>query len=177
MIKIGGVGSVLLSDDGVGPYVVRTLAAQYEFPSDVEIEDLGTPGLDLIAHITGMDTLILVDAVKNGTPAGTVTPYYKEDITKIRPAVRMDPHSPALTESLFLAEMGGGAPENVLLIGISGESYEVGENLSDPVRAAVPRVIEMILKELERFGIQYKKKEVPDPNPVWWEATPIAVQL
>jgi hydrogenase maturation protease len=74
-IHIGGVGNVLLGDDGIGPYVARTLEARYEFGDNVHVADLGTPGLDLIAHVSGMDALILVDAVKSGEPAGTVTCY------------------------------------------------------------------------------------------------------
>jgi len=51
----GGVDrSVLLGDDGVGPYVTRLLAALYEFEEGVEVEDLGTPALDLVDRISGL---------------------------------------------------------------------------------------------------------------------------
>ena len=54
-ILVAGIGSVLLGDDGIGPYVVRMLEANYAFDEGVEIEDLGTPALDLIDHIAGLD--------------------------------------------------------------------------------------------------------------------------
>jgi len=98
-IKVCGVGSVLLGDDAVGPYTARWIAANYEFGENVEVEDLGTPGLDLIAYMTGMDVLILIDSVDNHEPAGTVTVYDKALITSHRPAVRLDIGAP-LSESV-----------------------------------------------------------------------------
>jgi hydrogenase maturation protease len=51
-VLIGGIGNVLLEDDGVGPYVARFLDARYEFDEGVEVADLGTPALDLIDRIS-----------------------------------------------------------------------------------------------------------------------------
>ncbi len=51
MIRVLGVGNALMSDDGLGPYVVRVLEAFYEFPADVEVIDVGTPGLDLTPYL------------------------------------------------------------------------------------------------------------------------------
>src|ERR1039457_87322 len=99
-IRICGVGSVLLGDDAVGPYTARTIAANYEFGEGVEVEDLGTPGLDLIAYMSGIDVLILIDSVENREPAGTVTVYDKAEITRHRAAVRLDPPSPCITHSI-----------------------------------------------------------------------------
>ena len=74
-ITIGGIGSVLLGDDGVGPYVAGMLETGYRFEDCVTVADLGTPGLDLVAHLSGINVLILVDSVKNGAAPGTVTLY------------------------------------------------------------------------------------------------------
>src|SRR5579864_800479 len=95
-VLIGGIGNVLLGDDGVGPYVARFLAAQYEFEDGVEVADLGTPALDLIDHISGRDAVILIDAVSTEATPGTVLLYRKADIVRQTPVTRMDPHSPAL---------------------------------------------------------------------------------
>ena len=69
---IGGIGNVLLGDDGVGPYVVKILESMYDFEESVEIIDLGTPALDLTHQIVGLQSLILVDAVASDDPAGTL---------------------------------------------------------------------------------------------------------
>ncbi len=168
-IRICGVGSVLLGDDAVGPYMARWIAANYEFGESVEVEDLGTPGLDLIAYMTGIDVLILIDSVDNREPAGTVTVYDKMAITRHRPAVRLDPHSPCITESIFIAELAGDGPEDVYLIGITGEQLEVGAPLSDAVRNAIPEAVDKILEYVTAHGGSYRKREVPMDSEIWWE--------
>jgi hydrogenase maturation protease len=70
-VLIGGIGNVLLGDDGVGPYVVRILESMYDFEAGIEIIDLGTPALDLTHQIVGLKALILVDSVASDDPAGT----------------------------------------------------------------------------------------------------------
>lgn len=171
-VLIGGIGNVLSGDDGVGPYTVRLLNSLYEFSEGVEVADLGTPGLDLVAHLSGADALILVDSVANNEAAGSVTLYTKEDVLRHGPApVRMDPHSPALTESLFIADMAGGAPADLLLVGITGADLDHGPGLSDPVREAVDKAIAAVLAELDRLGVSYKKKAQPSDPDIWWEST------
>jgi hydrogenase maturation protease len=174
-IRICGVGSVLLGDDAVGPYTARWIAANYEFGDNVEVEDLGTPGLDLIAYMTGIDVLILIDSVDNREPAGTVTVYDKAAITRHRPAVRLDPHSPCITESIFVAEMAGDGPEDVYLIGVTGEQLEVGAPLSDSVRNAVPLVVEKALQRVAMHGGSFQKREIPANAHIWWEEAEISV--
>lgn len=169
-IVIGGVGNVLLGDDGIGPYVVHLLEHYYHFAEGVSVCDLGTPGLDLVGHLSGIDALILVDAISNDTPAGTLTLYQREDILRNGPApVRMDPHSPSLSESLLIADFTGQGPENVLLIGISAEQFEPGTPLSEPVRAASMHAIEEILLELDRLDVYYAPRAGSPPDAAWWE--------
>lgn len=169
-VLIGGIGNVLAGDDGVGPYTVRLLDSRYDFFEGVEVADLGTPGLDLAADLSTTDAVILVDSVRTGEPAGSVTLYRKEDMLRHRPALTgIDAHSLALTESLFLADMVGRAPEDLLLIGISGQQFDSGPGLSEPVRKAVDHAILLVIVELDRLGVQYANKGSPAQAKAWWE--------
>lgn len=165
---IGGIGNVLLGDDGVGPYVLRTLESQYCFGDDIELVDLGTPSLDLTHQIVGLRALILVDSVANDDPPGTVLLYRKEDILRIIPSERLDPHSPALSECLMTAEMLGASPEHVLLVGVVGAQYEPGQGLSAEIRESVAKAIAEILQELHRLGYSCHAKSSPDSPRIWW---------
>jgi hydrogenase maturation protease len=174
-ITIGGIGSVLLGDDGVGPFVAGMLEAGYSFEEGVTVADLGTPGLDLVAHLSGIDALILIDSVANGAAPGTVTLYRKEDILRHGPApVRMDPHSPVLSESLLIAELTGEGPQDILLIGITGEQYEVGAKLSETARQAASNAVMEVLGELERLNVSYSKLHAEQFS-AWWK--PLAEAL
>lgn len=169
-LLIGGIGGVLLGDDGVGPYVARFLAACYEFEAGVEVADLGTPALDMIDELSGREAVILVDSVDTEAVPGTLLLYRKADIVRHCPAVRMDPHSPALVDALLSAELFGVAPANVLLVGIQAESFEPGCSLSDPVKGSLDQVILEVLHELDRLGVAYRRREHPVEMNVWWAA-------
>jgi hydrogenase maturation protease len=169
-VLIGGIGNVLLGDDGVGPYIARLLASHYEFEAGVEVADLGTPALDLIDQISGKDAVILIDCINTDDAPGAVLLYRKADIIHNCPAVRMDPHSPALVETLLSADLFGVAPIDVLLVGIAGESYESGCSLSDSVKASVSPAIAEILVELARLDVGYCRREHPVQHGIWWTA-------
>jgi len=169
-VLIGGIGNVLLGDDGVGPYLVQLLTSRYEFEDGVEVVDLGTPALDLIDCITGKDLVILIDSVKTGETPGTVLLYRKEEIMEHRPAVRMDPHSPALVDAVLSAEFFGDPPSNLLLIGIVAETFDCGCAMSEAVRTSLEPAIQEVLHELDRFGILYTERKKLTETGIWWAA-------
>ncbi len=169
-ILIGGIGSLLLGDDGVGPNVIRLLESNYCFEQSITVVDLGTPGLDLVAHLSGVDAVIVIDSVQNDAAPGSLTLYRREDILRGGGAqVRMDPHSPALSESLLIADFAGEGAEEVLLIGIKGQQYEVGTSLSAAVKDAATRAVDAVLAELDRLGAHYSDRAAPETEVAWWE--------
>jgi hydrogenase maturation protease len=167
---IGGIGNVLLGDDGIGPYVLRVLESRYDFDGNVALADLGTPALDLTHQIVGLHALILVDSVASEEPAGTLLLYTKEDILGDTPAQRFDPHSPALSECLMTADMLGVMPEHVLLVGIAGKRYEPGQAMSTGVCESVESAIDAVVKELQSLGYDVQKKLSPKQPAIWWSA-------
>ena len=171
-VLIAGIGNVLLGDDGLGPYVVHQLDSIYSFDQGVQLEDLGTPALDFIDHIAGLDALIVVDSVDNGKAPGTITLYRHQDLMRTASPVRMDTHSPAIAESLLAADVFFGMPpREVLLVGITAESYAAGCSLSSAAQSAVDSAVEHVLAEVRRLDISYKKKQ-PCDTTVWWSAAP-----
>ena len=168
-ILIGGMGNVLLGDDGLGPYVIRLLESQYEFGEDVELADLGTPALDLTHRIAGRQGVILVDCIASEEHApGTVLLYDKEALLSAIPSRRLDPHSPAVSECLLTAEMLGASPDRVWLVGVVGASFEPGTSLSTTVRGSIGKVIDAIIYELKRLAVRVEKKAIPDETGIWW---------
>jgi hydrogenase maturation protease len=169
-VLIGGIGNVLLGDDGVGPYVALLLAARYQFAEGVDVIDLGTPALDLIDQISGKDAVILIDSVEVEADPGTVLLYRKQDIVRHSPSVRMDPHSPALVDALLSSGFFASAPNDVLLVGIKPESYDAGCRLSKSVKASVDEAIAVVLGELGRLHVEYRRREHPGELVIWWTA-------
>ena len=168
-ILIGGMGNVLLGDDGLGPYVLRLLESEYTFDEEVELADLGTPALDLTHRIAGRRGVILIDCIASEEHVpGTVLLYDKEALLSAIPARRLDPHSPALSECLLTAEMLGATPERVWLVGVVGASFEPGKTLSSTVRGSMWRVVDAVIYELKRLGVKVEKKPQSGELGVWW---------
>jgi len=172
MIRVLGLGNVLMSDDGVGPYVARVLEAFYEFPDGVEVIDVGTPGLDLTPYLLGADAVIFVDTVTSVGSPGEVRVYDRVQLLRHPPQARTGPHDPALKEALLTVDAAGAGPRMVRLIGVIPERVETGTSLSRPVAAAVTDVVRIVIDELDRLGRPAVPRPVPRAPHIWWEAPP-----
>ncbi len=169
-ICVMGVGNVLMGDDGLGPYVLRTLEAHYEMPADVWLFDAGTPGLDLTLFLDGLDALLVVDAVKADGAPGTVRTWGRDALVKGFIPISTSPHDPTLRESLMRLEMFGQCPPHIRLFGVVPEDVGTRARLSDSVREAVPLVEEQIVQELANLGAMPARREPEGVPDVWWEA-------
>lgn len=136
---IYGIGNILLDDDGIGPAVVNYLSANHTFGDDVTVEDLGTPSLDLPNYLTGFDRVIFIDAVAVDAPPGTIRLFSRDEIIAAPPGIRISPHEPSINDALIVLDFAGGAPRDVVLVGVVPETLENGMTLSPAVFKAVPR--------------------------------------
>jgi len=178
-VAVLGVGSVLMGDDGVGPWVVARLRGRYLFSSEVTVEDLGTPGPELLYAIDGVDALVLIDAVRASGEPGELRFYRTEEILRPGPEGRISPHDPGLRQTLLTADLTGQAPGQVLLVGIIPGVVELGTELSPRVRDALPEVERAVVAELTRLGVPPVLRAEPRSERPWWRpegATPASPQ-
>ena len=164
------LGNVLMSDDGLGPAVLRAFTQQYAAGPDVVVEDLGTPGLDLSPWLADADRVILIDTVKAPLPPGSLHLYDKADLLARAPGVRVSPHDPGVKETLLALEFAGRAPREVILIGIVPEVTTMGLDLSAAVAAAVPAAVLAVVAALARFGLDVRRRTEPLAIDPWWNA-------
>ena len=79
-----GIGNEILTDDGIGPKLVKKLAAEYQ-GKETKFETAALGGMELIEIIREFEQVIIIDAIKtgNGIP-GTVyhltTQNFKETL-------------------------------------------------------------------------------------------------
>ena len=175
MKKIGvfGIGNILLADDGWGPYMVHLLEANYEFPQNVELRDLGTPGQDLALDMAGLDLLIVLDSVNAEGRPGELRLYRKEEILRHNPGPRLSPHDPSFKEALLMAELRDEAPGEVVLIGVIPEDVDLGSNLSEAVRNTLLEAQNRVVEELSRHECEAVKRNPPLEPDIWWPETEI----
>lgn len=149
-IKILGLGHYMRGDDEIGLEIVRCWERAHgaDFPADqIEVDCLESPGLNLLGNIAGLDAAVLVDAVQSGAPAGTVFQLSEDDL-----AADADDsgswHGWGAAETLSLGRelAGEDLPETIIIIGVEGAIFSLGEGLSPAVRRSIPKAIDLVNK-------------------------------
>lgn len=143
-----GLGNILLRDEGVGVRVVEAMQA-LELAPDVELFDGATAGLDLLDVLADRRKVIVIDAIEGDSAPGTVVRLRPEDLVP-RSAQSVSLHEVGLLETLAVAGQLGIAPEEVIVIGIKPKDVSCGLTLSQEIARLVPRVVEVVLAELEK---------------------------
>jgi hydrogenase maturation protease len=169
MIYVLGLGNVLMGDDGFGPTVVRAFSATHVVGPDVEVVDVGTPGLDLMPWLYDADRVIIVDTVKSDRPPGTLRVYDRQEILRSTPSVRVGPHDPGVKEALLTLEFAGRGPREVVLVGVVPGYVGMTLDLTPAVRDAVPAAVDEIARTLRRFGAPVVRQRGEASPAPWWE--------
>lgn len=150
---IYGIGNILLGDDGIGPAVAGYIASQWTFDEDVTVEDLGTPSLDLPGYLAGFDLVVFIDAIAAEGAPGSLRTFTREQIIAAPPGIRISPHEPSVNDALIVLDFAGGAPADVVMVGVIPETLDGGVTLSPAVARAVPLAADAVLGELAKRGI------------------------
>ncbi len=159
-VMILGVGCILFTDEGFGVRVVERLMSHYEFPENVSLVDGGVLGLNLLGTISEADQLIVVDAIRNRGEAGDLYRLEGEAIPG-RVRAKNSLHQVDFIEALTMCQVLDKVPETVI-IGVEPKDIEtMGVDLTPEIGAKVEPVLEMVLKELDRLQIEYKRRETP----------------
>lgn len=129
-----GIGNPDCGDDAAGILAVRKLAPVMNGCADV-VESSGDT-LDLVNRWRERERVILIDAIRvDGAPTGSVR---LRDLRKDPPPAgsrTASTHTGGIIEAVRMAESLQCLPDRLLLVGIAGERFELGESPSDEVRA------------------------------------------
>jgi hydrogenase maturation protease len=157
-ITILGIGNILLTDEGFGVRVIEKLFDEYEFPDHVAVVEGGVLGIHLLGTLSKADHLIVVDAVKNKQPPGTLYRLEKEELPE-RILMKNSLHQTDFLETLTLCQMIDKAPETVVVLGAEPEDIETHSvELTPVVAARVDETVAGVLQELDRLGVPYEKR-------------------
>lgn len=154
-IVLIGVGQSLRRDDGVGMLAVQSWQSKYpwylEHP-DVRVEVEQLPGLALLDLISNARAAIIVDAVRSGSPAGTIHQVTINQLSGYTSGAT-SAHGWGVAETLVLGEKLNpeALPAEIILLGIEGERFDPGEDLSPSVQSNLPELIELIQAHILRL--------------------------
>lgn len=147
------VGNPYRCDDGVGPAVLAALRAHVE-ESVRLVESDGEP-TQLLDAWAGAPLAVMIDAVlcEPSTPGRVHRTTL--DGTGLGTQAASS-HGMGIPEAVRLAEVLDRAPRELIVFAVEAADLGFGTELSGPVRAAVPAVVDAVLDELRR---------VPQPEP------------
>ncbi len=159
-VTILGIGNILLTDEGFGVRVIEKLFDAYAFPDNVAVVEGGVLGIHLLGTLSKADHLIVVDAVKNKQPPGTLYRLEKEELPE-RILMKNSLHQTDFLETLTLCQMIDKAPETIVVLGAEPEDIETHSvELTPVVAARVDATVARVLRELDRLGVSYAKRSV-----------------
>jgi len=141
-VLIIGYGNVLRGDDAVGPYVAESLR---EDPRLDGAQIISCPQLtpELAEDVGSADLVVLIDARVDDGPPGTVR------LDPIAPGERPPPSASHLVDADELVDLARavfGASPTVMGVSVGSVRFGFGEELSSEVSAAVPFVIDAVVR-------------------------------
>lgn len=140
-VLVLGVGNVLMGDEGVGIHTLRTLESS-PVPDGVRLLDGGTAGINLLDDIQSVRAVVMIDATRDGRPAGSVALHRPETVGALPHG--LSAHDLGLKDLFAAAALLDRMPD-IYLFTVSVETVKpMSLELSPPVAAAVPEVAEAV---------------------------------
>ena len=141
------LGSRYRGDDAVGPLVADRLRAAGA--AVLDCDDEPTRLLDAWA---GLNLVVIVDAVSSGAAAGTVHRVEAGEGPLPRELGLASTHAFSVPDALELGRALGRAPRRVVVIGVEGVAFAMGDPVTPAVAAALDEAARAVLAELEAVG-------------------------
>lgn len=145
MIKIIGIGNILLGDDGVGPRIIESLSKK-NFPSNVMLIKGECDYLYCLESITCDDFIIIIDSCFFEKPIGSITSFSLKECDMLFSPFSIS-HEYNLVKLLhsFYPEIEG------IFIGIEVHSLSPSLSLSSELEALFPTILEEIYRLIQHI--------------------------
>ena len=137
-VLVLGVGNLLMGDEGVGIHILRQLECERPL-AGVRLLDGGTGGVNLLTEFDGADDIVMIDATRDGQPAGTITflqPKFVGDLPR-----GLGAHDFGLKDLFAAAALLGRLPRIHLYTIAVEEVRPMCIELSAAVAATIPEVV------------------------------------
>lgn len=141
-----GTGNPLRGDDAAGLHAARRLRGR--LPASVAVVEREG---DLAAALDiwkDHDAVVVIDAMRSGGRPGTIVRLRAHETPLPAGFARSSTHAVGLAEVVELGRVMQTLPASVIVYGIEGKSFALGEGLSPEVEPAVGEVVERVLREV-----------------------------
>jgi hydrogenase maturation protease len=151
-----GLGNTILTDDGVGIYVTRTIQKMLTplltvHCSLLTIKEASLGGFNFIDLLAGFDRAVIIDAIH--TKSGKPGEFYELDPAALKPSARLSSlHGIDFATAVQMAkDMNVPFPSQIKIFVMEVEDeFTFNEKCTPKVTAEIPRMAESIIKELKK---------------------------
>ena len=138
-----GIGNELLGDEGVGVHAARLLGKE-NLPKQIKIVEIGTAILDALPDLEQADRVIILDAMKDDQPPGTVYKISLDHCSGASCIASM--HGFDIFRVMALA--GRSTPPPVMVFGVEPQKIDWSLELSTTVAESMPYLLDAVRAEL-----------------------------
>ena len=155
-VLVIGVGNAFRRDDDVGQRVAQAIGA-LNLPA-VKTCTVAGEGADLINLWRDVPAVILVDAAASGAPPGTVH-RLDADERMVSPVIyECSSHAYGVADAIELSRLLGQLPPRLVVYGIEGKDFTMGQGLSGEVEQAIPLVVAQIRDDIESVYVRNRSQ-------------------
>jgi hydrogenase maturation protease len=147
-----GIGNDGRGDDAVGLVVARRLLERGL--SGVSIRELRGDPTVLLDIWENAETVILIDAVRSGAAPGTLYRLDGESLPLDEKIFRFSTHGTSVAAAVKLGRALGRLPRRLILYGIEGKRFGMGEGVSPKVEGGIDKAIGAITEELRASALE-----------------------
>jgi hydrogenase maturation protease len=144
-VLVLGVGNAMRGDDAAGLLLARALQAVAS-PA-LAVRSVSGEATALMSAWAGYDAVIIVDAMHSGSPPGTIRRFDARAGRLPASFSSTSTHAFGVAEAIELARALGQLPAAVVVYGVEGLSYDMGEPVSGAVAGAISRLQDGVLAE------------------------------
>jgi hydrogenase maturation protease len=138
-----GIGNELLGDEGVGVHAARLLLKE-NLPKQIKIVEVGTAILEALPDLEQADRVIILDAMKDDQPPGTVYKISLDHCSGASCIASM--HGFDIFRVMALA--GRSTPPPVMVFGVEPQKIDWSLELSTSVTDSMPFLLDAVRAEL-----------------------------
>ncbi|MFU8896010.1 MAG: HyaD/HybD family hydrogenase maturation endopeptidase [Gammaproteobacteria bacterium] len=139
-----GVGNTLLTDEGIGPWVVERLRELNPEVPGITWMDGGTLSFSIATDVEDAANLIVVDATELKSAPGTVRVFVNEEMDRMLGSHGRSIHEVGLMDLMNMARLTERLPQRRALVGIQPEIVDWGMAPSPKVGAAMDEAVRAV---------------------------------
>lgn len=145
-VMVIGVGNASRGDDGIGPAVAVAVARRANPTVDVRVST--SDPSRLIERWGSAETVIIVDAMVGDSEPGSVAVFDASLDPLPAELDALSSHGMGVSATVELARAMGRLPRRLLVVAVSGESFE-GTGMTPPVEHAVDEALRRVMEAIE----------------------------